>query len=530
MNRFKHRWSRIRALLTASVMASLVATALPAQADALAGSAQAQSSNFDNKAYSAYSHDIKTYLAGVVQVGPVVAAGVGCSSTPPLYFQNAGAGVSLAGVTVGAVTNSSQGLKSGTVQETRSTSTLTGVSLPLGTLLGGGLTADTITIRSSTFYDTATGQLTTSSSMDVVNLQVRLSSILPPLANITGSVAPNTGLDLGALGQLILHDTQQIGSSAGGAMGLLTRAVYVNLIGAAHIAIGENYSSLYGELGQSYMFGAGEALSVLTSDELLKVGPLVSAQVPCTGSGGVASQVAGTNGLPALLGSLGAVTSTGSGDRNGMESTATTTSEVASLNLLGGLITADAVGSQAVATSDDGGATVSTAGSGATLANLVIAGIEIDASTPPNTQITLPGIGYVTINEQYTFPVGIDVRALSIRVTAGNLLGLPSLDIVIGRSYAVVFGPGTGIGEMAQVEALLDGELTMSEQLAQVEEAFTDGTLEDAGLLPAEVTVPGAERGDGPTAAEKASEKAKEKAKSKADSKVAAAERARGRG
>ncbi|MEO7446766.1 MAG: choice-of-anchor P family protein, partial [Humibacillus sp.] len=159
-----------------------------------AASAQSAPTLQGNKAYSGYAHDIKTYVGGAVTSGPVVAAGVGCSDRAPLYFQDSAANVSFAGVSLATDLTKSEGLKSGTVQTNRSTFDATYVNLPIVTN-GLKLTADAITVVSTTNYDTAAGTFTTSSSMNVTNLKVQ-DNLLPAIITINGAVGANTGFNI----------------------------------------------------------------------------------------------------------------------------------------------------------------------------------------------------------------------------------------------------------------------------------------------------------------------------------------------
>jgi hypothetical protein len=443
------------------------------------GIASAAPAAAGNKAFSGYSHDIKVRVlsSGAVTSGPVVAAGIGCSDRATLFFQDQGAGVSLGGVSLGTVTTSSFGLKSGAVQETRSVFQATGVSIPLG---AGSLTADALTITSSTFYDTGAGTFTTSSSMTAANLLIKLTPLGPTIVSLNGTVPPNFGVTVPGIAEVVLHGSQTVGSPSFGAVGQASEALKIQLLGGlVSTNVGEVFSSLYGEADQTYMFGEGQGLSVRALDEAVRVGPLVTAQLPCTGNGGLTSNVLGVGGLPGTIGTVGAVKSTATGTRSGLVSDATTTSEVAGINLLGGVITADVIKSTSHVSSTNGAQTVSKAGSGSVLTNLVIAGNPISVNTPPNTFINLPaGLGYVIVNQQTVFTAGIEVVPLAVHVNAINA------DVVIARSYAFLFGPDTSGAALRQGKQFLDRQQTDAQKLATGQQALTDGTLEKFGLAP----------------------------------------------
>lgn len=422
-------------------------------------SAGASAAGPGNKTYSGYSHDIKVgAVGGTITAGPIVAAGVGCSDRATLFFQDDGANVTLGGVTLGAVTTKSEGLKSGAVQETRSTFQASGVNIPLGI---GSLTADTITVVSKTFYDTTAQTFSTTSTMTVANLVIRLSPVGPTVVQLNGTINPNTGINVPGLATVMLHSSEDLGGDIYGAMSNMAAALNIQLLGATtSVTVGEVYSLLYGETDQTFMFGEGQGLTVHALDDVLRVGPLVTAQLPCYGNGGVTSNVAGVGGLAASLGSVGVIESTATGTRSGLSADAETTSSVAGVNLLDGLITADVIGSSAHVTTSDGGQTVSTSGSSTTLANLTVAGAVISADTPDNTVINLPGgLGYVVVNAKTSFGVGIEVIPLVVHVNAVNA------DIVIARSYALLLGPEISAPALRKAEQFLEGEVTLTNPL-----------------------------------------------------------------
>ncbi len=116
-------------------------------------------------------------------------------------------------------------------------------------------------------------------------------------------------------------------------------------------------------------------------------------------------------------------------------------STVQGVNALNGLVTASAV--HAVANSAASGAGASSNGNGSSLLNLMILGIPVVANPAPNTNVTLPGIGTVVLNEQIVHntvtTTNITVNMIHVRVTLANGLGLPiGTNIIVGHAFSQV--------------------------------------------------------------------------------------------
>ncbi len=92
-----------------------------------------------------------------------------------------------------------------------------------------------------------------------------------------------------------------------------------------------------------------------------------------------------------------------------------------------------------------------TTDTGTTLVNLSVLGIPISGTPAPNTTITLPGIGFIILNEQFcdngalashscagASHSGMTVRAIRIVITvANNLLGLaPGVELTLAEAHA----------------------------------------------------------------------------------------------
>jgi hypothetical protein len=114
-------------------------------------------------------------------------------------------------------------------------------------------------------------------------------------------------------------------------------------------------------------------------------------------------------------------------------------STLTGLNVLGGLITADAI--KSVATLSATKTTITPSSDGSTFTNLVIAGQTIPVNVPANTIIPLAGIGSVTVNKVVTTggPKNMltVVEMLSIDVSLKNSLGLP-----VGAQIVVAHAAG----------------------------------------------------------------------------------------
>ncbi|PYP13416.1 MAG: hypothetical protein DMD54_16835 [Gemmatimonadetes bacterium] len=115
---------------------------------------------------------------------------------------------------------------------------------------------------------------------------------------------------------------------------------------------------------------------------------------------------------------------------------ATTTAQAANVNVLNGLITADAV--LAMATSYANGVTATSESDGSALVGLVVNGVSYaDVPPDPNTQVDLPGVGYVVLNEQLSDGDGVHNTSLTvnmIHVYLTDPTGAPAGDIVIGTA------------------------------------------------------------------------------------------------
>jgi hypothetical protein len=171
--------------------------------------------------------------------------------------------------------------------------------------------------------------------------------------------------------------------------------------------------------GQSYGVGVTTALvnqkvaqAVLPAGEMLAQNQVSDATVP----GLVTAQ------------SIFAIVNGGGTDGSDAVSSVT----LGAVNVLNGLITADGVVAMATSTIGDANA------EGSSLANLVVNGVQVD-NPAPNTRMSLPGVGFVVLNEQIPTSGGMTVNMIHV-VLQSTLLGIPRTtgNIIVGSATSSV--------------------------------------------------------------------------------------------
>jgi len=159
--------------------------------------------------------------------------------------------------------------------------------------------------------------------------------------------------------------------------------------------------------------------------------------------GGLASDEAQSVSISGLAGAqnLFAI-ATGAGDLgqgSKPKGSAESNSTVESVNLLNGLITADAV--VALASSAINGTVASSNAEGSGFVNLVVNGGPVTSDVAPNTQVALPGVGYAILNEQIPTGDGVTTSGITvnmIHVVLTNLLGEKTGEVIVGSAASSV--------------------------------------------------------------------------------------------
>jgi hypothetical protein len=208
------------------------------------------------------------------------------------------------------------------------------------------------------------------------------------------------------------------------AAGLAAIAALAVFAGAAQADVTEVSGGAFGESVDVRLLNAVPVTS----------GPLPSVTLPSSGAQPAITASVLSASVPGLL-SAGVLNASTEGRNLGThDGFATSSASVADVNALAGRITATVIGSEC--TSNGDGSTGSS-----TLTNVNILGAPVNVNTPPNTVISLPGVGSVTINEQIRTDeaqsTSIVVRAIHVRLN--GLLG--SGDVIIAESRCGAKGP-----------------------------------------------------------------------------------------
>ena len=325
-------------------------------------------------------------------------------------------------------------------QKTTDTATITDTSTISGLSMFDGLITATTVKAVATVNATATTMDGSGTGSTLVGLKINGAAI-------SANVANNTVIPLPGLGKVTLKKKGKNGNYTdlgGVTVQMLSITIdqtnVFNLPVGAQITVG--YASAQFSRVQPTVVVGGQAYGTYANttigDDLVnQIGKAALITMGCEGTNGqTLSNNVATLEVGSLV-SLDNIVSTAFGGPDSGGTTARTTSTVEGVNLLGGLIKASTISAVAQETYQGGVRSRSTIGSG--FAGLKVGGVSIAINTPPNTSLTLLGLGHVIINEQ-VLPTGTGrtvVNGLHIFVTTANLLGLPvGSEIIIAHAEA----------------------------------------------------------------------------------------------
>src|SRR5216110_722812 len=172
---------------------------------------------------------------------------------------------------------------------------------------------------------------------------------------------------------------------------------------------------------------------------------------PVSGTDGAEADAAGSALNVAGALSSDFLNSITSGELGTTESGAQSTASAASVNILNGLITADEVVANVMSSVIQDGAFSNADGS--TFTNLTVAGQSLsgDQAVAPNTNVSLPGVGYVVLNEQIPTGDGVTSSGLTVNMihvylqslTGGGCTILGCLPGVLTTAGEIIVGSAT---------------------------------------------------------------------------------------
>lgn len=377
---------------------------------------------------SASAYGSYVVVGGVVRSGPTAYAGISCTTV----FGRSTAGSAAAGDVpagwVGATRTSATTTQSPTGHSSRASSTTSGVNL-----LKGLVHADNVTSTSAASRSTA-GALTGSNTSQLVGLKVGGRSV-------NSVPAPNSAITLRSSGWAAfatVYLNQQSRSVVGNELRVATTALRVVVTGSnalglpigSRMDVGVSRATLTGPVS-GLVGGFGFATSASYPDGAASSSRTALAGVPCTGGSGQATLATAT--VPTLV-------STGTTSTDVLSKLTSTVrsswarNTITAPRVLGGLISAESIVAETSARqAGPGGAPVYADAS--RFVGLRIPGVPaISSSVPPNTVLTVPGVGKVTLHKVVRTSKSIEVVMLEI-VTDRVRGSLPTGSVVrVGSS------------------------------------------------------------------------------------------------
>ena len=366
-------------------------------------------------------------IINVAQTAPV-SIGAGCGTPAVGVVQNG----TLASLNVSPL------VQTGLINTQASTAlnTATGSSdLHQISLLGGMILASEIKSVSTSYKD-GTGFHNSAAGSKLVNLLV--AGV--PIRSIP---APNTTFNLLGFGHVVVNEQITGNSSSTTEFTVNMLHVYVTLPNVLNIEVGTQIIVADAVSGLTEVFGPasldGLAFGTVVHSTLLSSSPTAQATVGCRGNTLLVKTLAGIN-VPQVV-SSGTITNTAQGSVTTTSSSSQTSDAIQAINVLAGTLSVDAIQTTASASTTDG--TTFNFNSSGSFVNLRVAGhSEITDNVPPNTKISLAGIGTLYLHRIIQNPNNIEVRMIEVVLFPNNIFGLPTnLDVIVGDSEASLHSP-----------------------------------------------------------------------------------------
>jgi hypothetical protein len=411
--------------------AALVGAALAVSSVQLA--APVAAATLPNVGVQSYAYGSYALVGSTVKSGPVAYAGIGCTTSFGRTVKGSAAAVNAAPLgTVGATTTSTASAVENGLKVSRTTASTGAVNL-----LGGLVRASAVT-SASTASVNGVGTFTGANRSDLAGLVVagRAQSATP---------APNTALSLrgsDGVAYATVYLNRQTKTWVGSEWRVQTTALQVVVSGknplnvpiGSNVLVGVSSSSLTKPV-VGLVGGKGYATSANAADGRVLSSPTALAQPFCAGSSSSATVAAAA--VPGVV-TTGTTTTTADATATAISRTVRVVDRISGPSVLAGLLGATTIVADTSATQSVPGGPV-TLTDRSSFVGLGIKGLPgITASVPPNTVVTVPGLGKVTLHKVTRTAKSIEV--VMVEVVTDRVLGsLPTGSVVrIGYSYSAV--------------------------------------------------------------------------------------------
>lgn len=375
----------------------------------------------------------------ITAVGMAISSDLTAKSSITTTATTASNSNSTASVVASTLLNTGAVTSSETVSPVSGGGTLVSKAKVLGvSALGGIIRATAIeTTSTATLSDGAT---TGDSSTNFVDLHI--TGI-----NLPVNISKNTTVTIPNIATVILNASRTF-SDPDGSVRTAGTGLYIKLLApfgsapaGAQVWLTPTYAAVIPALAGNGLPAGGLAYgtritSEATSSVQVNSGPTAYLGMPRGGTNDavLTNNTAAVN-LPGAA-TVGAVATTAQGLVTDSLSTSKMSVAITKLNLLNGLIKADALTGEVSASKASGAAVVSSLTT--TFVNLVIAGNTIPIDVAPNTVINIANVAKVTVNAQLRGQSGAAVELLDVQITTATL-GLPvGAHIYVGVAVATI--------------------------------------------------------------------------------------------
>jgi len=372
---------------------------------------------FTADAYGTYANVGHVIIAGKTAVSSLGACGI---VSPPVHSENSVVSADASPLfTTGVIHTTADGTEpvAGTLQS-MATADVLDASL-LITLLGGVITADEVKAVSTTTHDNS-GFHTSADGSVLANLVVAgvPITVLPP---------PNTDIPLLGFGHVMLNEqiTNIRSTSASFTVNMIhvfiTQANVLNIPIGAQIIVSHASSGLTSGV-QGTLDGVAYGTQA-TIAHLVTSGPTAKVTMGCLGTNGALKTKSIAQVQVPPLFSVGEVVDTALGTVNSTSATGELTSTIQTVDVVSSLVTASLIKADAHASSTGG--TLTFSDDGTMFVDLHVAGFpDINDDVPPNTRLSIAGLGTLWLHRTIHTANSIEVRMIEVIVTETNIYGI----------------------------------------------------------------------------------------------------------